>query len=471
MAFYKCADIHPTGKNIAFDSASGSIANFNTQLAMPISLKAYIEATQDLRGQSGSYPAGCGINKWNGEWEQGGINSTTGIDENQSTQWRTVGYIAVQPSTEYYICTPTGVDNKSIRPRFYDADKNYIGYTVASGSGVTNRKFTTPSDCYFMRFTPTEEHVLNHDISLNNPSSDTDYHPYSNICPIGGFSEIKIKKCSRNLLPNKTYQRTVNHVVIGQDNADNEIYLKAGSYVINIESDLNPSLYIQGDTTPQTGIGSQYPKTFTLDKSEKYRFQVYKSTGITPEDITSFQLEIGSTPSDYEAYNGNIITIALGDTYYGGYFTQNKDGKRQFKCTHKISKFSDLPQPSYNSTWNFYEFSVADAKQDNPTNVVAPGLMCECYTPRTAQQAGSGDMDASISLYALSPKLRVKDKRFVNDATSLVNDIGNHRVVYPLETPIIIDLPDGDPINSLPGVNNIFNDSGDTEINHTKLSS
>ena len=37
------------------------------------------------------------------------------------------------------------------------------------------------------------------------------------------------------------------------------------------------------------------------------------------------------------------------------------------------------------------------------------------------------------------------------------------QVVYTLATPVIIDLPDGEPITALNGVNNIFANSGDME--------
>lgn len=40
---------------------------------------------------------------------------------------------------------------------------------------------------------------------------------------------------------------------------------------------------------------------------------------------------------------------------------------------------------------------------------------------------------------------------------------------YPLETPFTIDLPDGTPFKSLPGVNNIFADTGDTAVKFRKI--
>ena len=105
----------------------------------------------------------------------------------------------------------------------------------------------------------------------------------------------------------------------------------------------------------------------------------------------------------YEPYNGNTVTIALGDTYYGGYLTQDKDGHRQLVVTHGY--IASYNGETINEPW----ISSKDA-----------------YVSETTPTSGA-------------------------------------QVVYPLTDSVIIDLPDGEPINALIGTNNLFADSGDME--------
>lgn len=65
MACYKCGSIHPTqNSNVVVDTASGSVANFETDLALPLkSLEVDVNAVQDLHGYSKPWIGGAGKNK------------------------------------------------------------------------------------------------------------------------------------------------------------------------------------------------------------------------------------------------------------------------------------------------------------------------------------------------------------------------------------------------------------------------
>lgn len=121
-----------------------------------------------------------GINQWDEEWEAGTIDATTGQNDTSSAAWRSKNYIPVVPSTQYYFCTPTGTSNAEARGRFYDANKIYIGTLSQAGQSIkTNRVFTTPDNAYYMRFCPNNTNIPNHDVSINYPSTDLDYHQYN----------------------------------------------------------------------------------------------------------------------------------------------------------------------------------------------------------------------------------------------------------------------------------------------------
>jgi hypothetical protein len=183
-------------------------------------------------------------------------------------------------------------------------------------------------------------------------------------------------------------------------------------------------------------------------------------------DLNTAQFGVSQNTS-YVPYTPtiNTVTIALGDTYYGGYVEQDKLGHRQLVVTSKRKKIKDIEGWAFFANYNYFE-TVLNEMKGGSTSEVLNGLMCECYTARTATQAGSGNVDLSIAGYSYlnqTNNLRIKDNAYNNDKDAWLAAVGDYFVVYPLAEPIIIDLPDGEPINALIGTNNLFADSGDME--------
>ena len=113
-----------------------------------------------------------GVNQWDEEWELGGLNANTGENTNANTRIRSKNYIPCIPSTTYYFKAPD-----TLGLRFYDADKNFLG--SAYNATKANQTHTTPSNAYYMRFVLVDATTYNHDISINYPSTDHDYHAYN----------------------------------------------------------------------------------------------------------------------------------------------------------------------------------------------------------------------------------------------------------------------------------------------------
>ena len=112
-----------------------------------------------------------GVNAWDEEWEQGGINANTG--ENTSSRTiRSKNYIPVVPSMNYYC-------NTSILGIWYDANKNYIGY---SSNGSALNTIEAPSNARYFRFRTDASYgtTYNNDICINisDPTINGKYFPY-----------------------------------------------------------------------------------------------------------------------------------------------------------------------------------------------------------------------------------------------------------------------------------------------------
>jgi hypothetical protein len=174
------------------DTASGAIASFADGAdGLPLkNLIVNIDPVQDLSngdpspenicpisGWTGMEIQQTGYNVWDEEWEVGGYAGSTGAawDTNTRIRSKTTNYISVLPNTTYYVKMPSGT-NMYLDIMFYNADKTFISRTNPN-AGTT---FTTPSDAQFMRFASSAAYgtTYNHDISINYPSTDHDYHPY-----------------------------------------------------------------------------------------------------------------------------------------------------------------------------------------------------------------------------------------------------------------------------------------------------
>ena len=105
-----------------------------------------------------------GVNIWDEEWESGYYLNESGELHPTTNAFVSKNYIHCFPSTSYYF---KNVHNVC----FYDESKNFIN-RVFEGTSVA----TTPSNAHYMKFDRRDSSTYSHDISINYPSTDTDYH-------------------------------------------------------------------------------------------------------------------------------------------------------------------------------------------------------------------------------------------------------------------------------------------------------
>ena len=169
-------------------SANGSVASIDDG-ADDIPLKScmvYIEPVQsgsgdpspsNVRPISGwtecNITVADGENLWDEQWEAGSINAQ-GEKVGSENYIRTKNYTFLKPSTTYYFyCGSASVGREVF---FYDINKTFISYQKLNANGT----FATPTNAKYMLFTMyrTYGNTYNNDISINYPSTDTDYHAY-----------------------------------------------------------------------------------------------------------------------------------------------------------------------------------------------------------------------------------------------------------------------------------------------------
>ena len=122
-----------------------------------------------------------GFNQWDGEWEVGAYDITTGEKQVKTTQIRSKNTIPCLPNTAYYIMIPSATTVSAYAfTLFYDANGNYISNFSHRSNGS---QFTTPANTCGMTFFVASAYgtTYKHDICISlahNNSRNGEYAPY-----------------------------------------------------------------------------------------------------------------------------------------------------------------------------------------------------------------------------------------------------------------------------------------------------
>ena len=192
--------IYPSsGSSIATDSGSGATFEYQsgyyaaitvvngTAIGTAVTFKPMIRLASVTDATFAPYSNLCpitgrtwasayvnGINQWDEEWELGYLDPSTGGNASSNNCIRSKNYTPIVPSTAYYINVPndTGVNAKVY---FYDINKSFISWATK-----TNEAVSTPQKAYYMRFYMSDAYgtTYNHDVSINLPSTETNYSSY-----------------------------------------------------------------------------------------------------------------------------------------------------------------------------------------------------------------------------------------------------------------------------------------------------
>jgi len=292
--------------------------------------------------------------------------------------------------------------------------------------------------------------------------------------PISGWNEIKISQVGKNLL-------SVNDVVFEQfEERSLQNPIPSGNYVLSgiftstdTDSTLCSMVFVDKDdnTIIAKSLSRNTRTSISLVLSKDcYKIRFYASTSwpSSSGDTGSFsdlQIELGSIATEYEPYNANSELISLGGTYYGGHFTQDKDGKRKFTVTRNYFLMDNSVNVSVSSqTDNTVVFSLAFADNNIPATD-RTSYMSDIFSNITPSDTeGRGVLALNGYFYFVIAKEHLNSY----DQSGARGWLANNPTVFitSLATPYVIDLPDGEPIITLNGTNNIYADSGDSSVEY-----
>ena len=344
----------------AYETITGAIVHFIAKRARAIkSLIANISYTQDLHGYSYPWPAGGGKNKFNGTFLQGYWAYADGTWVN-SPNWITTEKIPCKASTSYTV----SADAKATRWQgfvWYDSNGDFISTDNLNSNVNIGLTKTSPSNAAYLIFNiagypGSSDTIAPSDVTyfqLEEGSSSTAYAPYSNICPISGWTGANVYHS-------------------GADTSD------ATTYSITFPA----------------AAGTVYGGTL---------------------DVTTGKLTVDMAMVDLGAKNWYPSTAA---------------GRTRFRT------------------------GITDIERISSPNVRA-SLLCSNYPTKTANQTYQGT--TGVSLQQNSADIYIYDPQTESMTTA--------ELVYKLATPQTYQLTPTE-VKTLLGVNNIFANTGDTEIEY-----
>ena len=288
---------------------------------------------------------------------------------------------------------------------------------------------------------------------------------------IVGYTGLNLTACGVNLFDKtatdvnngyvaNSYIR-VNGTTLSDVDCDVSEYIRIGSGVditLKPVQFSNPSIcfydinktFISGETYN----GRTTVTTTTPANTAYIRFSIIKA------NIDSTQLELGSTPTTYHAYNGTTYPISWQDevgTVYGGYVWKDVNGVWWLAVT--TAQFSDLGSRSWtlSSTPHVFYNSIGNLKPGYDTY-----LLCEQYKKFNGYFADMGNNQICVN--NTYPIIYIRNDN-CDTSSDIETALTNCGLVYELATPYTVQLS-AKQVRALSGVNNVFGDTGETEVKY-----
>ena len=461
------------------DTASGSIASFPDGAAMPvIDCSVAVAPNQDLNGYDNPWPAGGGKNKFDISkmGERAGVtvsnNTFIGTARSFTADSYVESFTAPTGSVLTVSCTAksNGVvtsgagfaitfvydDNTTLRPWYTNnsettdtyhtgtvtATRDIIGYSFVDYNNGTDNTWTVK------------------DFQIEFGSTATSWTPYSNICPISGWTECKVTRTGKNLCYD-TLNGLVSVGVVDSFYYNNNdcrslvFQCKQGETYIASGGTFNRCSLGIFDALPTTGTKAKSVVNGTAGQPITANADgvgvLYVSNA--PVDVSTAQIELGSTASAYEPYQGQTYTIDLDGTRYGGTLDVTS-GK--LTVDRAMVDMGTLNY-TYDSSGRFY--TSINGKKNEASDQDMMLAISSMYMPMTATTFQNTPTNGTMRGATTGGYVYFRNDAYT-DAATFKTAMSGVQLVYELATPIEVDLTPTQ-ITTLSGANNIWADTGD----------
>ena len=498
----KILSVYPT------DTASGSIASF-ADGADNIPLKScivQIEPVQDLHGYDSPWPAGGGKNKFpvtlssqvkNGTTFTVAEDGSVTISGTPSELTRVaLNQLSVMPENAMkFSMTGSATGIRVFCSRTIDGSTSYPTVTP-SLTLETGGTYTS----FLLEVATTFSGTITVKFQLEDGTTVTDWTPYSNECPITGWTGCEVQRTGKNLFGGEAFRDAVlaniSTATAGEDEngryvsfppgtasnekvlfeypwKENTVYTFIYRYKKNNMNGMtNLSIRYKDGTynylSKNGGVEVDTVYTEVL-KSSKYKLlsdlRAIWASGTATIYYDYFGVFEGDISVDYFApYTGQTYPITFpteAGTIYGGYVDVTGG---ELVVDRAMVDLATLTGWKGNmSGQNAIEITITlNGKKVGRTNIISDML-------KTGTETSAVDVAVfSIRGYPSTELIAVKaPKSVVTDSDGLVAWVGaNHPMAcYELATPIHYPIS-AETIKTLLGQNNIWADCGDTEVEY-----
>lgn len=285
----------------------------------------------------------------------------------------------------------------------------------------------------------------------------------TNIRPISGWDEVKLNRTGKNLVDvadgnvNETAKVTPYFILPkGTYSYSCDVMRTDGGYC-------RLSLYKENNAIAETSSnysGNTYARgtlTFTLAEDTSVALGLQFLTSYSVINYKNVQLELGSTATDYEPYQGSTKQISLPSTVYGGEVSV-VDGNGTSTMGMVDLGTLNWGKDTVGDNWAFYA-SVPDAKAYYYAENI--NILCEKYKAMQVTNQYVNDLTCFLKT---NHQLFVIDKTYTDPADFKASLNGIH-LCYELTTPTDLTTTPTE-VKSLLGDNNVWADAGTVEVEY-----
>lgn len=469
------------------DVEKGNIASFPDGSEMPVEdLKVHLEPIQDLNGYDSPWVGGAGKNKLgglitttgskigvtytansDGSFTVNGTNSSSSVSDYRLSD---TGTFPLSLPVGNYILSG-GVDglNGTANTLYISINDNrYVGTKSGNGTSFTIAEGETITSVFIrMASGATASNAVFKPMIRLASETDATFTPYSNICPITGHTETNVVRTGKNLFDEET-------VEIGKawDGASNsaraivKIPLKEGSYVLSLNGTNGlDRMYYHAYSSAPAGANqiSSFPFAVNLSEPNTNLLLQFNKTAISINDIKALklQLELGSSATSYEPYQGDTYNIPLNQTVYGGTLDVTTGVLTVDKGAVDLGSLTWIYE---SAVPRFYSTGINSLVKRPPNNVVVIGAISSAYTEVTFNQLYTTQKANGSFALGNTGTLSIINTAYTNASTFKTAMSGVY-IVYPLATPQTYQLTPTQ-VTTLLGHNNMWADSGEVEVKY-----
>lgn len=301
--------------------------------------------------------------------------------------------------------------------------------------------------------------------------------PYSNICPITGYDCVDVVRTGKNLLD----ADAVGDVTTGNGTRQGVKFSRAGSYVISAQRGFsqNATIYITkyNGSSYESGLSLISSSVITSPRiitiTDGQWFLVHGGSGV-PKNIAqlminecSVQVELGSTETTFEPYQGQTVSVNLssvaGGMVYGGTVTINEDGSGTLVVDRAAIDMGTLSWSAATSISGLGGHYRYNAVVSGMSTVADKAYSCTEYSAITYAETQGGAIGI-VNGYWADNTVRV-ETTLQSTAASFKTAMQGVTLVYPLATPSTYPLT-ASQVTTLLGYNRIYTNGDTLEVTY-----